>query len=172
MRKNVLTRGLLLTVIAVMLFAMSACGGNEDSNTGKASRNDKPNKVVDVDKAAESILSGIGFKDQMTKVDKDVIENLYLIKEKDVKKCAVYVSTGATAEELAVFEARNAKSADKILKQCKLRVKIQKSAFEVYNPDEVGKLSNSVVKKSGDYVVLCVSENKDKASELIKSALK
>ena len=31
MRKNVLTRGLLLTVIAVMLFAMSACGGNEDS---------------------------------------------------------------------------------------------------------------------------------------------
>ena len=155
-----------------MLFAMSACGGNEDSNTGKASRNDKPNKVVDVDKAAESILSGIGFKDQMTKVDKDVIENLYLIKEKDVKKCAVYVSTGATAEELAVFEAKNAKSADKILKQCKLRVKIQKSAFEVYNPDEVGKLSNSVVKKSGDYVVLCVSENKDKASELIKSALK
>ena len=39
MRKNVLTRGLLLTVIAVMLFAMSACGGNEDSDTGKASRN-------------------------------------------------------------------------------------------------------------------------------------
>ena len=79
MRKNVLTRGLLLTVIAVMLFAMSACGRNENSDTGKASRNDKPNKVVDVDKAAESILSGIGFKDQMTKVDKDVIENLYLI---------------------------------------------------------------------------------------------
>ena len=49
MRKNVLTRGLLLTVIAVMLFAMSACGGNEDSDTAKASRNDKPNKVVDVD---------------------------------------------------------------------------------------------------------------------------
>lgn len=45
----------------------------------------------------------------------------YGIDEAIVQDCAIYISTGATAEEIAVFEANSADHAETILAACRTR---------------------------------------------------
>ena len=46
----------------------------------------------------------------------------------------LYLSSGATAEEIAVFEAKDDAAAERLLAAAKERVEAQKTAFEDMHP--------------------------------------
>ena len=50
----------------------------------------------------------------------------------------------------------------------KQRVTDQKASFEGYEPKEVEKLEKAIVKRVGKVVVLSVSNDSDKANEILK----
>ena len=54
----------------------------------------------------------------------------------------------------------------------KNRINDLKIGFEDYNPDEMYKLENAVVKSSGKYVMMVISGDNTKAAEIIKGYLK
>ena len=122
---------------------------------------------VDVEKAADELIAGIKFSDQMSAVDEKTAQRLFALGDGDAVKMKVYESTGATAEEVAVFEAKDADAAGRIRDAAETRIGDQRDAFQDYQPKEMEKLKDPVLEVQGNYVFLCVSDDKAGAEKII-----
>ena len=129
---------------------------------------------VDVDALANALISGISYEDQMSPLDDGAFQALYGIDPDGglIDDFAVYASTGATAEEVAVLEAEEGADTDPLKELIEERIEAQKEGFENYVPAELEKLSDPVVVTKGRYVVMCLSNDNEKAKEIIGEYLK
>jgi hypothetical protein len=125
--------------------------------------------AMDVGACADMLLNTVSFQDILTAISDEMMATLYLIDEQDVTQSKVYVSSGATAEEIAVFEARDSDAARRIEAAVLQRVAEQQSSFRDYLPAELPKLDDPFVQVRGKYVILCLSnDNKKARTELDK----
>lgn len=148
---------LLLT--ALLLFA-GGCAGN-----GAALK-------LDPSAAADRLLASVPFKDQMSPADPAMALQIYGLDESIVSRAKVYESTGATAEEIAVFEAKDGTSLNKVKEAAQKRIEDQRAGFQDYQPKEMEKLKNPVLLTAGNYVFLCVSDDNAKAQKVINEMIK
>ena len=79
--------------------------------------------------------------------------------------------TGATAEELAVFETKDADAAAALVQKLEARNADRIESYSSYIPEEVPKLENAVILSGGRYVVLCVAEDSSAVREAAQKAL-
>lgn len=149
MRKAALVWAVLLLALTI-----SACGGKT--------------QAVDVDQLAGELLEQAGFEDELTELDESMVSALYGVEGAQEQK--VYLSSGATAEEVAVFRFATEEEAQAALAVLEQRLESRKTDFANYMPDEAARLENAVLKCSGCYVALCVSAG-DTAKEIISSYL-
>lgn len=140
--------------ILVTLFALTACG--------------KKNISIDMTKLSEDLLAGVPFTDELTQVDEETVEYLYSI-DNAVSEI-VYIGSGATAEEIAVFQFASEEEAAQALPSVERRIADQKEGFESYIPLEVKRLENAVLEKQGCYIILCVSDGTE-AEDIIHGYL-
>ena len=104
----------------------------------------------------------------MTQFDESRIEKMIGVKKDLYKKAVCYVdASGASAHEIDCFEANDENAAKEIETALKARIESQKKAFESYVPAEMDKLNNPVLVVDGSYVFMCLSNNNDKAKEII-----
>ena len=148
-----------LGVFAAILLLLPGCSG-----TGTAS--------ADVQKLADGLISGVKFQDQMSALGQNAAVKLFGLEAGDVAKAAAYESTGATAEEVAAFEAKDEAAAGRVKQKVEERIETQRAGFKDYQPAEMEKLKNPVVVAKGKYVVLCVSDDDAAAEKVIDSQLK
>jgi hypothetical protein len=149
----------LLAIALFLGLAFSGCGGSGDG-TGEA---------LDMRALAEALIGGVVFDDQMEAASDDAFYALYAVDPADesVADFVLYASTGATAEEVAVIEARDAESAPAVLEFARARVASQKTEFENYAPEEMAKLNDPVLLRAGRYVILCLSNDNASAENII-----
>lgn len=121
---------------------------------------------------ANQLAKDVPFKDQMTAVDTDTAYSLYGLDTETAAAQQVYVSTGATAEEIAVWQAKDSGAVSKIQEAVKNRIADQKAGFESYVPAEMEKLNDPVLVTQGNYVILCISNDNAKAQSVIDGFLK
>ncbi|SHM40445.1 protein of unknown function [Anaerosporobacter mobilis DSM 15930] len=145
-------RIILLIMMAALL---TGCGKKEVTNI-------KPDDI------ANRLLKEVTYGGNMDQMNDDMIAILYDVNAEDVSKQIVYCSTDATADEIAVFEATSEDAAKRVEEVVKQRVTDQKASFEGYEPKEVEKLEKAIVKRVGKVVVLSVSNDSDKANEILK----
>jgi hypothetical protein len=158
LRLNSLLKGgavLLLLFVAVMVFP--GCGSQPENDI-----------ILNVEECADTLLEAIDFQDTLTALEEQMIAAIYRISAEDIIKQKVYVSTGATAEEIAVFEATDADAAQRVEAAVWDRVAGQKVGFEDYLPAELPKLEDPFLLVKGRYVIFCVSDHK----ETVKAELK
>lgn len=146
-----------LALALVMVLALAACGGPTE-------------KSVDINALAEELLSKATFGEELTKVDSSVALGLYAAPEGS--EAVAYVGTGATAEELAVFNCGSAEAADTLVDSLEQRNQTRIEQYSSYNPAEVPKLENAVILSGGQYVVLCVATDASGARSAAEAALK
>ena len=161
------TKKILCTLMAVMCIgtaALTGCGSDSDSSTANSANSAaaaQTNESVDVTAVADKLKDGIEFKDELA-------EKIIGISADSYTKAKVYVSSsGGTAEEIDCFEAKDADSAKAIADTLTARVESQKKVFENYVPEEMTKLNDPVLVTNGNYVYLCLSNDNDKAKEII-----
>ncbi len=135
-------------VLFVVIIALTGC-----SNTTA------DNLTLNVDECADTLQKTIPFQDTLTAISDNMITAIYQIGEQDAAKQKVYVSTGATAEEIAVFEAVDTDAAQRIETALLQRVADQKTSFEDYLPEELPKLADPFILVQGKYVILCISDH-------------
>lgn len=128
--------------------------------------------TLDVAGCAATLLEEIAFQDTLTAIGDEMIAAIYQIPAEDVVEQQVYVSTGATAEEIAVFEAVDADAAQRIETAVLQRVADQKTSFEDYLPAELPRLEDPFFFVKGRYVVLCVSDHNEEVKTEIEELLK
>lgn len=145
---KLLKRLFILLVTAIIL---SGCSAKSDPD-------------IDINSLCNELLDKAGFEDELSSVDEDVIKQLYDIE--DYSKAQVYISSGATAEEIAVFQFGNCNLAKEGFKKAQNRIEEQKQDYETYVPKEVKKLEDALVERHGSYVIVCVS-NSDEAEKIV-----
>ena len=131
------------------------------------SKEKKEDRVIDVHTMAQSLLNDITYEDQLTKVEGNMFQMIYWISQEDIEEYEAYVSTGATAEEIAVIKAKDEATAESMEEKLTDRVEAQKNSFANYIPKEVEKLEEAVVYQEGVYVILSISNDDEKAEEII-----
>ena len=139
MRKQILA---VLTA-ALMLLTLFSCGGSETPSS------------VDLDTLAKDLLAGGSFEDALAQIDDGTIAMLYGID--NAVEQVVYIGSGATPEEIALFSFGSQADAEAGFALAQMRIADQKEQFSDYNSWEMPKLDDAVVKQYGTYVVLCVS---------------
>ena len=124
---------------------------------------------IEIQALANGLIDSGCFSENLGRLDLDITISLYGIEESSIEDAVCYASTGATAEEIALFECADQASANAVETACEKRVSNQADAYKAYAPLEVEKLDNAVIRVIGNYVLLCVSNDKDAAVTVIDS---
>lgn len=125
---------------------------------------------ADTKKMAAKIYDKIKFKDELTQVAESIIISNYKIDPSKVRAATLMLGGGATAEEIAVFEATSEAEAKKIETLAKERIERRKKDFENYIPAELTKLKSPVIVRNKNIVAVCVADkvSKDDIAKCIK----
>ena len=176
--KKVISAVLAAAIMTTMAFA--SCGdssSNADASSKSSSTADSTTAVQtseatakDLQATADKLKDSLddAVKNTMTQFDESRIEKMIGVKKDLYKKAVCYVdASGASAHEIDCFEANDENAAKEIETALKARIESQKKAFESYVPAEMDKLNNPVLVVDGSYVFMCLSNNNDKAKEII-----
>ncbi len=146
-------KAILVLVSVVMVMTLAACGGGKGD--------------FDVDALGNDLSTKITYKDSLGKMDLDTASMFLNLSDLNVVKAAIYEGSGGTAEEIVVLECASDADASKAEQVLKDRVSEQIESFTDYVPEELTKLNAAVIKVSGKYAVLSVSDTPDEARKLI-----
>ena len=124
---------------------------------------------LEVHQAATDIKNAVTFQDTLSELAESRFETIYAVNKEDISDWAAYVSTGATAEEVAVLEAKDEAAAARVKQAMEQRIADQKESFEDYVPEELVKLGNPVLEIKGRYVLLCICDDPAQARSAIDS---
>lgn len=144
--------------IAVMMASMAGCGGSGAN--------------VNAQELADALKTGIVYKDDLSPIDLDTAAMFYSFGDTDITEAVFYESSGATAEEIAVIKCGSEADAGKAEDVLRNRVSEQIESYKDYVPAELEKLNAAVVYRKGSCAVLSVSDEPDKAREIITSHMK
>jgi len=116
-------RIIYLFACCLVICSLAGCAGNGDDEA------DMP----DVHSLADMLMQNVKFEDSVEEVSSETALRYYGIDSVQVQDSAVYMSTGATAEELAVFQASSTVDAQGILADMKKRRDSQLQMYLDYN---------------------------------------
>ena len=145
----------MLLCMAVIAVCLTACGGSKDI-------------TVDVEKLANELQSKTVTSDTLSPTAAEMLSSIYFVDAEQMEKGAAYMSSGATACEVAVIECKKASQTSEVEKLFKTRVTNQSNLFASYNAGEVSKLDKAIIRSSGKYTVLIVCDDTEKAEEILK----
>lgn len=128
--------------------------------------------TVDVKQMAADLKANLEFVDELSEVDTETALALYGLTTEQVPNSSVYMSSMATAEEIAVFEAKDSETLEQVKAAVDQRIVDQRKAYEDYVPGELEKLTDPTIVVKGNYVVLCVSDDDDASKKEIESLMK
>lgn len=124
---------------------------------------------INIEKLSLQLVKGVEFKDELSLIDNSVIDKIYQLPEDTA--FAVYVGSGATAEEVSLFQCKDEATAKTMLEIATTHIKDQKESFADYIPEEVAKLESAIVLREGTTVIVCVTDDLANANGIIDAAL-
>lgn len=142
----------LLLLLALSIFA--GCGS------------EKPVQFDPAQAATELVDSG-AFQDILSPIGQQIAASLYAVDEASIAACSVYCSTGATAEEIAIFQCVDEAAAEAVEAAVHTRLENQALAYESYAPETVPKIERADVRIQGVYVACVVSEDNAAAAKIL-----
>ena len=128
------------------------------------------NVTIDINKLSDDIMQNIKFEDEMNKVDKKTTEKLYTIN--NAINQVVYMSSGATAEEIAIFEFENKEECKEAMENANKRIEEQKESFKDYMPKEMKKLEVSIINTKDKYLMIFVTDNQNGVQKILNKYIK
>lgn len=154
MNKKILIIGIILVVIIVL--GINFFFTNRDENV-----------QIDMQKLLEELINSQIFEDDLSQVDKDTIIKKYNFNNEKIKDITSYVGTGATAEEILILEMLDKNDIEETEKIIETKIEERKEDFQNYLPKEVFKLENYNLENKGNYIILCISNDYNKAKDII-----
>lgn len=145
--------------IILCICALSACG-------------EKATVDFSLEDCSRELLGSDAFTDLLSPITAEIAAGLYGIDAALFAEVQVYCSTGATAEEIALFRAVDEAAAKEIKAACEARIEAQKESYESYVPEEVPKLEKAIVRMGGVYVVYITAADPAEAGKILDGYVK
>ena len=161
-------RVIAILLAAVCLLSLCACGGDDEKINISAK-----------DLAAATLQStGLEGTDLLMASDDESFANrfyyYYGIGTDQVRDYAIAYSSASRAEEISVLVAADGVDVKVLSDALDARRQMQRSSFELYSPESVEMLDNSIIFTEGDCAVLIVAPEpgavRDKMQELLGDA--
>ena len=132
------------------------------------------NKAVNIDiyKLAEELKNAQIFEDNLSEIDEDSIVKRYNFNKEKINQVVSYIGTGATAEEILIIKLEDKNDVAETKQIIESKIEERKTDFQNYLPKEVFKLENYNLETKKNYIILCISNNYDKSSEIINQYIK
>lgn len=140
----------LLCLLALCLLCGLLCACGEEPGEAKPA-------LPDGETLAAELLASGAFSDTLEPADVKIGCYLYGLAESDAQSMHFRLSSGATAEEIAVFRCADEASAQRVEAAAKARLDYQRESFGDYVPEELPKLEKAVLRREGSCVLLCVA---------------
>lgn len=140
---------------------------DEDNNADVADDGDSDAGAIDYEALADE-LNSIITDDYMTEMDMDMLEATFDISKDILSGAKVYLSSGATANEIAVFCCKDEEAVKTVMDSLEQRVETRETSYKDYNPQEAEKLSNSIIGSKGNCVILVVAGDMDAAEDILE----
>lgn len=150
---------ILAVLCAFAALMLTACGG-KSSGGSEAS--------VDVSKLCQDLEGTI--TSEVSEVGSDIIASTFFFDMDKIEESAAALNSGSSASEVVVLKCKDSSYVSEAEDLLKKRVESQSTLFASYNAPEVAKLDAAILKSSGNYLVYCVTDDTDKANEIIKNA--
>lgn len=127
---------------------------------------------VDLAEISDNLQNNIDFVETLNPVSERIISTLYGIEEGEAINGIVLTSSGATAEEIAIFEVETPEQAQAIKEKLYNRIEKKKGDFENYIPAEMSKLNAPCVAYKDNLVMMCLSDHNEDVEKLLKKDYK
>ena len=136
--------------------------------------NSSKNKSVqiNIEELADKIATSGAFEDELIKADSEMVIKDYGFTNDEIKELVSYQGSGATSEEIVVLEVNDKRDLNAVKEKINTRIYERKEAFASYLPKEVFKIENNVLKIEGNYVILSISNDAKKVSDVINNYIK
>ena len=154
LRKKIMTAA----CVTFLLAGVSGCGSEEET------------VVIDIDGLVTELTETVMTDDILTEIDGDYMSELYGISEELLADYHVLLSSGATANEIAVFECNETTGVEAVQSGIETRIQDQIDSYSSYGPQEVPKLESAEIYVQGTYVADCVSSDNAKTDEIMKDS--
>lgn len=142
-----------LLAIVCLAALLTGCGGSKKTM--------EPRAFVD------DVLANANFADSLNQLSDDVVAQYYGVDSADYTSAIAYGGTAATAEQIAVFEAKDSAAAERILSALQTFVAEKVEAYKSYGPAAAMSLENAPVKIIGNCVVAVVCADSDSAAKVV-----
>lgn len=140
---------ILIIIVLLLALTFSSCGS-------------KTARDADFESLSRELLASEAFTDILNPVSADIAAELYGIDPGDIAEVRLFCSTGATAEEIALFRASGSDAAGRILTAVNARIQAQIGSYSDYVPEELPKLENAIIEQLENIIILVVpAEEKD-----------
>ncbi|MBQ7838339.1 MAG: DUF4358 domain-containing protein [Clostridia bacterium] len=130
----------------------------------------KEAKTYDANKLADALNAGLKFGETLEKSEAEVAYSIYAVDESLCTDAALYLGSGATADEVAVFNCVDETAAEKVKNAVDDRLDYLLDGYSSYGPAEVPKIESAAVITEGVSVILCICENPDAVSGIMDAA--
>ena len=118
-----------LLAIVCLAALLTGCGGSKKTM--------EPRAFVD------DVLANANFTDSLNQLSDDVVAQYYGVDSADYTSAIAYGGTAATAEQIAVFEAKDSAAAERILSALQTFVAEKVEAYKSYGPAAAMSLENA-----------------------------
>lgn len=148
-------KAIILILAAVISLSLFGCDKSKD---------------YDANALADALNAGLEFGEALEKSEPDVAYSIYSIDSELCTDAALYLGSGATADEIAVFNCKDKDSVEKINVAVKDRLDYLLDGYSSYGPSEVPKIENAEVITAGLTVIVCICENPDAVKNIVDAA--
>lgn len=148
-------KAIILILAAALTLSLFGCGNS---------------KNYDANALADALNAGLEFGEPLEKSEAEVAYSIYAVDPELCTDAALYLGSGATADEIAVFSCKSKDSVEKINAAVKDRLDYLLDGYSSYGPAEVPKIEAAEVIAEGLTVIVCICENPDAVKSIIDAA--
>lgn len=151
--------GLMALVLVFVLVLGTACGGG-----GKTLKSG-----LDLKPLGDKLLAEITWQDKDLAPLPEKLWDRYIeqVSKDDLKQYLVIAGGGSTAEEIALFEAKDKAAAERVAEAMRDRYRYFREAYSNYTPEQLKNLENPVLVLNGNYVFSVFCKENDKALKIV-----
>lgn len=159
-KKTILSICLCLIMV---LITVGGCGKSSALPSG-----------LDLKTLGEELTRGVSFQDKDLAPLPDQLFSRYVeqVSAEDLLNKQVYAGGGAIAEEICLFEAKDAKTAEKVEKALQERFQYFRTSFGNYTPEQLKNLEKPALVRKDNYVFSVICSDNTKAEEIIQNWIK
>ena len=160
-----MNRKIILTIIVIIIIAVVIGVIILMTNKNKKIQ-------ININVLSDKIAQSGAFEDELIKADSEMVKKNYGFTNDEIKELVSYQGSGATSEEIVVLQVKDKNNLNSVKEKINARIEERKEAFASYLPKEVFKIENNLIKIQGNYVILSISNNVKKVSDVINNYIK